>query len=72
MQIKMHDVESEFGRFNDPQQGIHVGAVTVNQSAGLMNDTDHFDNIFIKQSEGIGIGNHDSGQLLVAFGCEII
>jgi len=72
MQIEMHDVESQFGRFNDPQQSIHIGAIAVYQSTSLMHDADYFDDVFIKQSEGIGIGNHNSGQLFVAFGCEII
>ena len=41
-----------------PKQGIHIGAITINQAAAVVDQFDNFQNILVKQSECIGIGEH--------------
>ncbi len=70
MQVEVHDIKAEVAGTNDPKQGVEVGAIAINQTAGFVHQADHFDDIFIKEAQRVGISQHQAGQGLIAFSFE--
>ena len=58
MQVDMQDIKSQIAGTGDAQQGVQVGAVAVNQPAGLMYGFDDFQHMLVEQAQRVGIGEH--------------
>ncbi|MPN24717.1 hypothetical protein SDC9_172119 [bioreactor metagenome] len=65
MQIQVHHVEPHVPRAGDAQDGVHVGAVVIQQAARFMHHVRDFSDIGIKQPQRIGVGQHESGHLFI-------
>src|SRR6266581_7835748 len=63
MQIEMHDVEAHIPRAGDAQDSIGIRAIIVELPTGLVYQGGDLCNIAIKESQRVGIGHHDSGDI---------
>ena len=66
VQVEMHDVDAQIARADNTQQGIQVGAIAIDQTAGLVDDLDDFQHILVEQTERIGVGQHQTGHGIIA------
>lgn len=72
VQVVVHHVNPQRRRLDDTQQRVHIRAVAVNEAARFMNHPRHIENILVKKAERIRVGNHNSGQLVVAIPRQIL
>ena len=65
MQIQVHDINAEISGTNLADQGVHVGAVHVEQSTLRMHDFGNLMNLLLEYSQGIGVGEHECGDFFI-------
>ena len=65
MQIQVHEIDTEISGANFAYQGIHVGAVHVDQAAFGMHNVGDFVDLLLKDAQCIGIGEHQSSDILI-------
>ena len=63
--VEVHHVDPHLGDVHVAHQGVHVGAVTVDQSALLVDDLGDLGHVALEDAQGVGIGQHDAGRVLV-------
>ena len=54
-----------FLNFDDAGNGIHIGAIAIDQPTGRMNQSTNSADIAFKQPQGRGIGNHQPGDIVI-------
>ena len=64
----MHHIDAQITGADNAQQGVHVGTIAIDQSAGIMDDLDCFHDLLFKETEGIGVGDHQASQGVVCLG----
>ena len=64
VQIQMHHVKSHVSGPHNAHDGVQVGSVVVAEPARLVHDLGDFQNIFVKQTHRVGVGQHKSGRVL--------
>ena len=57
----MHHIKPHVARPRHTHDCVGIGAVIIDQTAGRVNDLRHFTDIFLKQSQSAGVGQHQSG-----------
>ncbi len=70
MQVVMQHVEAQVAWPHHSQQRVHVRSVAVYQPATTMHHLDHRLDLLFEQAEGIGIGEHEAGDGIVALGAQ--
>ncbi len=65
VQVQMDHVDAHVARPRDADQRIHVGAVHVDQPAGVVNDLADLLDVSFKQSERVRIGQHQARDVAV-------
>ncbi|OPX89730.1 MAG: hypothetical protein A4E52_00940 [Pelotomaculum sp. PtaB.Bin013] len=65
MQIQVNNVKTHVARGRYPQYGVGVGPVVIEQAARAVDDIGYFSNIRFKNAKGIGVGQHDPGNLTI-------
>src|SRR6185369_17300670 len=65
MEIQMNYVDAHIAGASNADERIHIGAIHVNQTTGVMNDAANLLNVLLKQSECVWIGQHQSGDVAV-------
>ena len=65
VQVEVQHVHARVTEVDDAHDGVHVGAVAVDQAALAVNDVGHLADVFFKQPQGVGIGDHDAGGIFV-------
>ena len=63
MQIHMHDVKAHIARQGLAENGIEIGTVVVEQTAGLVHDRGNLRNLPFEHTESGRVGEHDAGRL---------
>ncbi len=66
MQVQMNNVEAGVAGTNDAHDGVEVGSVVVAQTACLMDDIGDLRNIRVKQTDGVRVGQHQTGGVFVS------
>jgi hypothetical protein len=61
--VHVNDVEAHIPRPHLAENGVEVGAVVVQQAAGLVNDVGDLLDAPLEHAEGAGVGQHDAGGL---------
>src|SRR5689334_5341697 len=61
VQVHVDDVEAHIARAHLAEDGVEVGAVVVQQAAGVVNDLGDFLDATFEHAAGGGIGQHDAG-----------
>ncbi len=65
MQVEVHDVDAEVAGARLGDEGVHVGSVHVEQAALAVEDFGDAGDLFVEDSEGVGIGEHEARDLVV-------
>ena len=65
MQVQVHHVDAEVAGAHLADQRVHVGAIHVEQAALGMQDVGDFVNLLLEHAQGVGIGQHQSRDILV-------
>ncbi len=68
----MHHVGAEVAGPGDAEDGIHVGAVEVNQGAALVDQLRDCRNLRVEQADGVRVGNHEHRGTVVELRFQII
>ena len=63
----MHQIGAEVAGPGDTQNGVHIRAVEINQSAHVVNHFGYLGDLPIEQSQRVRIGDHKHGGLVVKF-----
>ena len=56
VQVEMDYVNAHISRTRNAHQCVHVCAIHVNQSTGVMDDTANFLDVFFKESQRVLVG----------------
>ena len=70
MHIEVDDVEAHVAGPRDPHDGVGVGAVVVEQPAGLVHEARDLDDVFVEQPQRVGIGEHQAGDVFAEDGAQ--
>ena len=62
MEIEMHHVETHVSGAYLPHDGIEIGAIVVQKTAGAMDCFGNLQDVLFEQPKGVGVGQHDTGQ----------
>ena len=65
MRVEVHDVEAHVAGAADAEDGVDVGAVVVEQAAGLVHEPGDLGDVLVEHAEGVGVGEHEAGQVVV-------
>ena len=71
MQVEVDHVKAGVAGAHLAQDGIGVGAVIVQEAAGIMDDLCNLGDIDVKESQGVGVGQHQGGDGIVHLGPEV-
>ena len=70
VQVEVHDVEAQLGRLGDPDDRVQVGAVAVDQPAGLVHQPGDLQHVLLEEAQRVGIGQHEAHHRVVQVGLE--
>ncbi len=65
VEVDVEDVDAHVSRTDDAGQGVHVGAVHIEQAPLGMDDLGDPADIRLEDAERIGVGDHQGGHVLV-------
>ena len=68
----MNHVESEIAGAHNAHNRVQVCAIAIDQAARIVDDLIDFPHIFFKQTECVGVGEHDAGSLVGDLGAQVI
>ncbi len=72
VRIEVHHVGAEIAGAGDAQDGVHVGAVEVEQSALLVHEVGDLPDLAFEQAQRVGIGDHEHGGVAAELGFQIL
>ena len=65
VQIEVHAVDAQIPRPDPPDNGVEVGPIAVDIAAGGVDGIRHVLHVALEQAAGVGIGDHDGGDVVV-------
>ena len=63
VRVEVDDVEAHVAGPADAEHRVGVGAVVVEQAAGLVDQAGDLDDVLVEQAEGVGVGEHEAGDV---------
>ena len=63
VEVQVHHVEAQVSQLGAPQEGVHIGAVAVDDPARFVDEPAHLQDVGIEQSQCAGQRQHDARQL---------
>ena len=63
--VQVDDVEAHVAGPHDPQDGVQVGAVVVEQAADTVHGFGDLDDVVLEQAERARVGEHDPGHVVI-------
>jgi hypothetical protein len=63
VEIDMHRIDAEIARTRFAHDRVKIRPVAIEISPGLMHQSGNFGGILLEQSAGVGIGQHDRGDI---------
>src|SRR5262249_38990220 len=63
VEVEMNHVDAHVARPGDPDEGVHVGTVHVNETARFVNDVADLFDVGFEQAERVGISQHQTGDV---------
>ena len=70
--IKVHHVGAKIAGARDAEDGVHIRAIEVNQSADAVDHVGDVENLPLKNAQRIGVGDHEHADLIVEFFAKIV
>ena len=61
VQVQVQHIDADPVHVHDTHDSIHVGPVTVDKAALVVNDITDFPDIFFKEPQSVRVGHHDAG-----------
>ena len=58
VQIDVHAIQPQFGWLHPSNNGVKIGAITIEIAAHAMNARGNLQNFILKQAAGVGVGQH--------------
>ena len=65
MQVEVHYIEAQIARAHDAQQSVQIGSVSIHQTAALVHQLDHINDVLIEQAKCVGICQHHANNRIV-------
>ena len=65
MQVQVHHINAEVARTRLADQRVHVGAIHIKQPAFFVQDVGNFMDLLLKNSQRVGIGQHQAGDIFI-------
>src|SRR5690554_7373861 len=65
MQVQMNNIKTHLGGTGDAKQGVQVSAVVIEKASVFAHEPRDFHDILFEYPQRVGIGKHDSGDLVV-------
>ena len=65
VQVQMHHVEPYLSHLHYSHNGIHIRAITVNQTSFRMDNLCDFSDIFFEKPQRVRVGYHNSSRVFV-------
>jgi len=72
VKIEVDDIKAHVAWSGYAKQGVHVGAVHVKEAAVFVDHVGYGNNLFFKQADGVGVGEHQCGNIPVEFFLEVV
>ena len=72
MQIQMHDIEAHVAGPRDPDQRVEVGHIEIHLHALLVGEAGDFEDVFLEESQRVGVGQHDRRHLRRELALQVI
>ena len=72
MGVEVHQVGPHIARPDRAQDRVHVGPVEVEQGSAIMKQPGDLADLGIEQPEGVGVGDHEDGGVVVELGLEVV
>ena len=72
VQIEVHDVEAHVARTHGAQERVHVGSVIIEQASATVHQRRDLLDVFLEETQGVGIGHHDAGNIRSEQGFEVL
>ena len=72
VQVDVHHVETHVARTGHAQHRVEVGAVVIHQRSGLVHQAGDFGDIFLEQTQSVGVGHHHGGHCIVEQRTQIV
>ncbi len=66
VKIEVQNVDAYITGAEHAQQGIHIGTIAIDQATGFVDNIDYFADVFIKQTQRVGVGKHHPSQVFIA------
>ncbi len=70
--VVVHHVDAEIAGPGDAENGVHVGAVEIDQAARRVHQLGDGRDLLVEQAERVRIGNHEHGRAVVELGLEVV
>ena len=70
--VVVHQVDAHVARPGDAEDGVHVGAVEVEQAAAVVQQLGDRADLRVEQAERVRVGHHEDGRLVAQLGLEVV
>ncbi len=70
MQVEVHHIDAHIAGAQDAQQGVHVGAIAIDQPAAIVDSLDDMLKVLIEEPQRVGVGQHQADDGIVALRLE--
>ena len=67
VQIDVHRIDAEIARAHAPDNGVEIGAITIEITAHVMQRIGNLNDVALEQAAGVWIGQHDGGHIVAQF-----
>ena len=65
VEVVVHDVNAALAGLEHAKQGVHVGAVAIDQTASFVDNADDFGGVLVEQAERVGVSEHQTGKRVI-------
>ena len=72
VRVVVHEVDPHVAGPDDAQDGVHVGAVEIEQGTAVVDQPGDLANLGVEEAGRIGVGDHEHGRLIAELGFEVV
>ena len=72
VQIDVHHIEAHIARTAHAEHGVEVGSVVVHQTSALVHQPCYLGNLFLEDTQGVGVGHHHAGNVIAKQRLEVL
>ncbi len=72
VRVVMHQVNAHVARPDHSQDGIHVGAIEIQEAPPLVQQAGDRADLRVEQAQRVGVGHHEDSRLVGELGAEVV